>query len=441
VRLVQVSVPTGKRETVTAALDDEDVDYVVTEEVSDRGYDVVISFPLPTPAVEPVLERLREAGIERDAYTVVVGAETVVSKRFESLAERYEDGENAERIAREELRSRANDLATGPNTFFGLTVVSVVIATAGLLLDSPAVVVGSMVIAPLIGPAMAFAVGTVIDDEDLFVRGLRFQVAGFVVAIAAATAFAVLVRTVHLVPPGTDVLAIGQVAQRVSPDVLSLAVALGAGIAGAYSMQADVSASLVGVMIAVALVPPTAVVGIGIAWGLPGVVVGAGVLVLVNTLSVDLAALATFWYSGYRPERWFRLDEARATTLTRLAVLAAGILVLSIFLGGATVVSVQEGATEEAVATEVTTALTMEDATELVELRVTFAGRTLDRPLTPDVDRVVVTVTRPPGDDPGDLPGRLAEAVARADPSGGAVVELRVIAVHRARLNTSVDDP
>ncbi|MDR9380730.1 MAG: DUF389 domain-containing protein, partial [Natronomonas sp.] len=194
-RLVQVTIPTGKRQTVLRLLDEEGIDYVVTDETSGRGYTAVAYFPLPTSAVEPVLEQLRNVGLEREAYTVVISAETVESERFEALTEEYAGKEeNEERIARQELESRAEELAAALPTYIIMTVVSAVIATAGLLLDSPATVVGSMVIAPLIGPAMAAAVGSVIDDGELFRRGVGLQLFGVVLAVASATVFAMFVK-------------------------------------------------------------------------------------------------------------------------------------------------------------------------------------------------------------------------------------------------------
>ncbi|MEF8758069.1 MAG: TIGR00341 family protein, partial [Halobacteriales archaeon] len=352
-RLVQVTIPAGKRDGVLDTLDDQELDYVVTDEVSGREYTAVAYVPLPTNAVEDVLDTLRDAGIERDAYTVVLNAETVVSERFEALEERYAEEKDEDRIAREELEARAKELAPSVGTYAIMTVVSVLIATAGLLLDSPSVVVGSMVIAPLIGPAMATTVGTVLDDRDLFVRGLKLQLLGFSLAIVTAAAFALVVRYVHLVPPGIDVLAIDEISERVAPDFLSLVIALGAGVAGALSLRSGVSASLVGVMIAVALVPPAAAVGIGIAWAQPAIVVGSGILVAVNAISINLAALATFWYGGYRPERWFRLDEARSATLTRVVALALALIVLSAFLGGVTFASYRSAEVEQSISGDV----------------------------------------------------------------------------------------
>jgi uncharacterized hydrophobic protein (TIGR00341 family) len=409
VRLVQVTVPAGKREAVTSTLDDDGVDYVLTDETSGREYTAIVSFPLPTAAVEPVLDDLREAGLERDSFTVVVDAETVVSRRFEQLQEEYEENEaNGDRISRDELTARARDMAPSLVTFVTMTLISTVVATAGLLVDSPAVVVGSMVIAPLIGPAMATSVGTVVDDEELFDRGVRLQVLGGVLAVAGAALFAFAVRWAGIVPlTATEVFAIGEVRERLSPDVLSLAVALGAGVAGALSLSTGVSSALVGVMIAAALVPPTAVVGIGIAWGRPTAVVGSAVLVMVNFVAINLVALAVLWRQGYRPERWFKLDEARSATLKRIAVLAVGLVVLSSFLAGVTYSTYRTATFEEDARAAVAAEIAESDAQlELLSIDVEYEEFPVRRPT-----RVVVTVGYPLGSEPPPLADRLQERV------------------------------
>ena len=347
-RLVQVTIPAGKREAVLDLLDEQGIDYVVTDETSGREYTAVVYFPLPTNAVEPILESLREVGLERQAYTVVLSAETVASEKFEALQEEYDEREDSEeRIARQELETRATELAPALPTYLVMTVVSAVIATAGLLLDSPATVVGSMVIAPLIGPAMTAAVGTVVDERELFRRGVVLQLLGVILSVAAATGFAIVVQTTNIVPPGLDPLSLSEVEERLSPDILSLAVAIGAGVAGAISLTTGVSTALVGVMIAVALIPPAATVGIGIAYGEPALALGSAVLVAVNVLSINLAALVVLWYVGYRPEHIFKRTDARTATLQRITALLAAIALLSLFLGGVTYDSYRTAQTEQ----------------------------------------------------------------------------------------------
>jgi len=346
VRLVQILIPTGKRDAVLGVLAEEGIDYVLTDETSGRGFTAVVTFPVPTNALEPVLEELRDVGINDDGYTVVVDANTVISSQFDELEEKYAEEEDEDRIAREELTSKANDLAPSMSNYALMTVISAIIATAGLLLDSPAVVVGSMVIAPLIGPAMTANVGTVVDDHEMFAQGIKLQAIGLGLAVASATVFALLVRHANVIPPLADVTSVGQIRERVAPDFLSLIVALGAGAAGVVSLTSGVSTALVGVMIAVALIPPAATVGIGIAWGQPLVSLGSAVLLLVNVLSINLAVLVGLWYQGYRPEHWFQESNARSATVKRIGVLVVSILVLSAFLGGVTLDSYQRATTE-----------------------------------------------------------------------------------------------
>ncbi|SMO32490.1 TIGR00341 family protein [Halorubrum cibi] len=423
-------IPAGKRAAVVRALEDEGVDYVVTDETSNREYTGVATFPLPKAAVEPVLERLREAGIDERTYTVIVAAETVISRRFEELEAEYaeESDRDEDRISRQELQAKADDLASGMGTYVLMTVISAVIATAGLLLDSPATVVGSMVIAPLIGPAMSAAIGTVVDDEEMFRRGVRMQVLGVAVAVAAATLFAVSLRTLGLVPPGLDPLELAEVAERLAPNVLVLAVAIGAGVAGIVSLMTGVSATLVGVMIAVALIPPAAAVGIGIAFGIPRLVLGAGVIVAVNVLSINLAALVMLWYEGYRPERWFREDDARATVVKRVAVLVAAIAVLSVFLGGVTYDSYVASTTESDVRNAVGDELaTLDPAAELLELRIERTGTIPPR----ETDRVIVTVGAPPGVSIDGVATTLEERIERVTGEEPGV-EVRLVTVDRS---------
>ncbi len=415
-RLVQVTLPRGERERVLRALDDEGVDYVVTDETSGRDISGIVHIPLPTNAVEPVLDRLREAGLDEDAYTVVLEANTVISRRFDQLEAEYAGNElSEERIAQQELTAAARDLAPSTRTFALMTIISAVIATAGLLLDSAAVVVGSMVIAPLVGPAMATSVGTVVDERDLFRRGLALQVGGLVLAVTTAALFAALVRYAHLIPPIAEVFEISEIRERVAPDTLSLAVALGAGAAGVISLTSGVSTALVGVMIAVALLPPAATVGIGIAWGDPWTTLGSTVLLLVNVLSINLAALLVLWYTGYRPRHWFRQDEAKSATIKRVTVLAVAIVVLSLFLGGVTLDSYQRATTEEQIRTEIADVVASTDAAtrfqvQLLDVEVEYTNTAVFR----RTNAVVVTVGVPPGESVTNLADRMDQVVQTA---------------------------
>jgi len=360
-RLIQTLVPEGKREQVIAALDDADVDYAMTDETSRREYSDIAYIPTDVDSVEGLLEALRSVGVERDGYMIVSDVETIVSDDFdERLAEKAADeGDDAadddeettpaddERIPREELQTKARNLSRSTRNYIALTLISAIVATAGLLQDSAAVVVGSMVIAPLIGPAMASCVGTVISDDALFWEGVRSQLIGLTVAIASATLFAAGYRAA--LAPDLELLLIQQVAERAHPGLLSLAIALGAGIAGALSLTSGADEALVGVMIAVALMPPAAAVGLGVAYLDLTLAVGAGVLVLVNLLSINVAGVATVWLRRYKPTHWYDAREARRLTGRRLLLFGLAILVLTSFLATSSLAARENAQFETAV--------------------------------------------------------------------------------------------
>ena len=177
-------------------------------------------------------------------------------------------------------------------------------------------------------------------------------------------------------------------------------------------------------MIAVALIPPAATVGIGLAWGAPLVTLGSGVLVLVNVLSINIAALVVLWYSGYRPEHWFRTDDARSATLKRVAALAAAIVVLSVFLGGVTYDSYTTATTAEDIRADAAGVVAAADADvgydlELLDVRVEYSNTVLFR----QPRAVVVTVGVPPDE---TLSGLAARMDARVDAAAGRDVHTQV---------------
>ena len=328
-RLIQTLVPEGKHATVVDILESEEIDFAMTEESSKSNYSDVVYIPAESERVEEIVDKLRDVGVEREGYMLITDVETIVSEQFEEKKEEEADNGD-ERISRDELRTKAQNLSRSTPNYLALTIISAIVATAGLLQDSAAVVVGSMVIAPLIGPAMASCVGTVINDDDLFWEGIRSQTIGLSVAVLSAVVFAVGYRL--LLAPELELLIIQQIAERAHPGLLALAVALGAGTAGALALTSGADEALVGVMIAVALMPPAASVGLGVAYLDPRLAFGASVLVMVNLLSINAAGIVTIWIKRYKPSHWYDAQQARRITAERLVVFTLAILMLTSFL-------------------------------------------------------------------------------------------------------------
>jgi uncharacterized hydrophobic protein (TIGR00271 family) len=180
-----------------------------------------------------------------------------------------------------------------------LMVLSSLLATFGLFADSAPVIIGAMILAPLMSPIMAMGMGVLRQSEQAMRReSVRSFAVGVAVALLCAVALT-WVTPLRTVNP--------QIAARVNPTLLDMGVAVISGIAGAYAhARAEVARSLAGVAIAVALVPPLAVTGIGIGWADWEVFSGAGLLFVTNFAGMVLAAAATFLVLGYSPFHFSR---------------------------------------------------------------------------------------------------------------------------------------
>lgn len=335
---------------VVSVLEENELEYVVTDRTpnADRveeadpeaGPDkdavispdtsAVVSFPLPAHTVEHVQNEIEDRGVAEHVYTVVNDPEAVVSDRLGEIEEPYQEirGLGYQGISRSELHSKASDLMPDLTIYTLMTAISAVVATAGVLLNSLAVLVGAMVIAPLIGPLMATSVATVIDDAELFRQSVKFQGLGAAVGLVSSVAFAWIVRSTTLATVHVDPAELLRLSGYAAPKGLLIVVALGAGFAGALSLSTSGTIDLVGVMIAAAVIPPVGVAGVGVAWVKPEVVLGALTIVSVNIFAIALAAIISLWYLGYHPQSWAELRKARGTMLVRVVVLAVAILLL-----------------------------------------------------------------------------------------------------------------
>lgn len=195
-----------------------------------------------------------------------------------------------------ELREAMSDSARPGVNFFVLIVLSSVIATLGLLLNSAAVVIGAMLVAPLMSPILGFSLGMVLGD----VRLIRLSIESMFKGVALALVIAVLIGVVSPIKDVTDEIMI-----RTQPTLLDLTVALASGMAGAYALsREEVGAALPGVAISAALMPPLSVAGLGLSFGRPQVAGGAFLLFLANIAAISLAGVVVFVLLGIRSQTW-----------------------------------------------------------------------------------------------------------------------------------------
>ncbi|WP_152419977.1 TIGR00341 family protein [Haloferax prahovense] len=415
-RHLQIRVEAGELDAVVDALRGEDVDPVVLpvgeSDADARSY--LIEFPLPTEAVDRIRETLSEAGFE-ERYLVIGNIESATTPHYDRLVERYVEGdEEEERVSNEEILTKAHDLNPQPTAYYGMTVLSALVATAGLLLDSPALVVGSMVIAPQIGAALMASVGAALGEDAMFTDGVRSTVVGLAVAIVAAAALGWWLKTAQFVPSGLNVTTVQQIASRSSPGLLTLVVALCAGAAGGVGLATELPVSIVGVAVAAATVPAAAAVGIGVAWAIPAVAVGALTLLAVNVASIVLAGTLALWYLGYRPSYWDSPGSTRRRLRsffgTRATWVALALLGLTVLGPGSLLTS--QIAFENRATGAVQTVLddSEYDSLELLSVGVEFGTAGLDD----GPRRVTVAVQHPVGRQYPQLSSRIGDRIREA---------------------------
>ena len=177
------------------------------------------------------------------------------------------------------------------STYVVLMVLSTMLATVGLYLDSASVIIGAMLLAPLMAPIISLSMSMLRYEQKLLKQSLIKVAVGIAVALAVAFVFT-------LVSPYQPLT--GEMAGRLSPSILDLIVAIVAGIAGAYTKSfREILQSLAGVAIAVALVPPLAVAGIGLGRFDIDFFANAFLLFATNLIGIVLAAIIAFRILGY----------------------------------------------------------------------------------------------------------------------------------------------
>lgn len=195
--------------------------------------------------------------------------------------------------------------STPNQAFFFMTALSVCMATVGLLINNAAVVIGSMLIAPILSPILGIAMGVVMSDRQLIGRSLLTVAKGG--ALSAGIAFIVTL----FFPDRQQVLG-PEILGRTEPSLAYLVIAVAAGLAVAFArMKPDLNETLPGVAISVALIPPLSVVGIGLALFNWSVASGAFLLFLVNIFGIVFAGLLMFSLMNLYVKRGIAATEMR----------------------------------------------------------------------------------------------------------------------------------
>ncbi|WP_339914225.1 TIGR00341 family protein [uncultured Brevundimonas sp.] len=261
--------------------------------------------------------------------TIVLPTEAVIPPLYESIAtirplnpekrppSRIEAFFSRDRLSTEELYDDIEESIRLRASFLLTVLVSALIAGLGMRSGQTAIVIGAMVIAPFLGPSIGMAMAATIGDHGLGRRASLALVIGAVTCVAFMTLVGGIIKIDPTVP---ELLS----RTRVSP--ADVVLALASGSAGVIAFSRGSASSLIGVMIAVALVPPLAAAGLLYGSGNGHLSLGALILFATNLVCINVAGILTFLFQGLAPRSWRMTAGTLLVWLALLAVLIALIL-------------------------------------------------------------------------------------------------------------------
>lgn len=228
-------------------------------------------------------------------------------------------------VTREELQ---HDMEQGSRLSFDflmLVFLSSIVAGIGLIQSDVAIIIGAMVIAPLLGPNLALAFGAALGDKGMITNAVKTNVVGlgFTLFVSALAGYFI---------PEASVTESSELMNRTNVSYASIFLALAAGSAAVLSLTTGVSSALVGVMVAVALMPPAVVLGITIGTFQWDLAYGTGLLLATNVVCINLAALGIFRLKGIKPRTWFEEKNAKKASKINALIWLVMLVLLAILI-------------------------------------------------------------------------------------------------------------
>ncbi len=273
---------------------------------SDTG-ETVVKVLLQDEHASDLLGELEKKYLQRVVIYPVEGTLPQVTPKPEAKEEKIRIGKFIS-ISKEELY---HDIATPVNltiNFVLMVILSAFVAGIGILKDNLAIIIGAMVIAPFLGPNMSLAFGTTLGDVSIIRKSVWTGIAATLIALVISMVW------------GLTAQDLSQVTNDPHIEYRDIILALVCGFAGAVSVVSGQGTTLVGVMVAAALLPPLMRGGLYIGGGAMGYALNSLLIFGANVISLNIAGIVTFYLAGIRPGRWW--DKEKAKRQTRKAFIA-----------------------------------------------------------------------------------------------------------------------
>ena len=303
-RLVEIVLPEGKGDDIPELLHDQHLAGYWRDAVGVNQARVRIL--LSSVDVEPVLDILEpylEKLPDSNAMLFIVEASIprVAPNEAPHDSEPEKNNGKVKRISRQELYDDVSANVEVSSTYLTMVILSAIIASIGLIRNDMAIIIGAMVLAPLLRPNVALALASTLGDKELAFKALRAAAAGLVLALAIGA----IIGFIYTVDPG-----ISAIKARTQFALSDIVLALASGAAGVLAFTSGGQLSLIGVMVAVALMPPLVTAGLLFGSHLSVLAFKALELACANVICVNLAGIVTFSLQGVRPATWWKKSKA-----------------------------------------------------------------------------------------------------------------------------------
>ncbi|WP_348763621.1 TIGR00341 family protein [Hyphomonas atlantica] len=315
-RLLEVHLPADDRfDTVIRAVKAADpIDYYVQN--TERKDRKLISVFIREGTGQSLIDNIQTALETCDDFRITVLPVEATAPNIEEATD--QKAQKQIQATREEIYSDVSTGARLDRDFVIMVVLSTIVAAIGLNSDGIAAVIGAMVIAPLLGPVLGFSMGAALGDFKLLKRASVTLASGIGIALLCAWLLSFVLQI--------D-LQSRELMSRAEVRLDGLALAMAAGGAAALSLTRGQASALVGVMVAAALLPPGAALGLFVGTGHWTLAMRAGLLLALNVVALVLAALIVFRLRKIRPRAWIDQKNAQRAVWINAAL---SILLLTI---------------------------------------------------------------------------------------------------------------
>jgi len=324
-RLVEVVLPANTEANIQETLDGESVIDIWTTALDDEA--ILGRILVPVEQTESVTDTLsnRFGHFSRFRVMLVPVEATMPLPEEGETEDRIDlDEEPSEesqpmRISREELYQDVAGAAELSKIYLVTIILSTIVAAIGLVRDDVAIIIGSMVIAPLLGPNVALSLGSTLGDLALVGRAAKTLAVGLVLIVLFATGVGLLIQFDPQTPA---------IWSRTSVSLTDIILAFAAGSAGTLAFTSGFSTAVIGVMVAVALLPPAVVVGLLLGAGSFQASAAALVLLFTNIAGINITGVITFLLQQVRPREWWEAESAKRATRIAIVLWIIAILLL-----------------------------------------------------------------------------------------------------------------